>query len=205
MRRLLVLSLLLGGLVAALVVSGQTPPVKMAWQMGSGTFQFREAHLIAYPVAASDFVVPLRCAYLGDLDTYIWQFKADVPAKYATGDWILAGYAHGYVVAQRFQIKAGATLSLAPVAWNPPTPASHTAGQALTVNYQAPALGDAVDHWEVLQDGTPLAVDAHGQGVGGTLDRVRTTGLRAVLVGGPLTHYLVGPSLEIAPDLGDHT
>lgn len=200
-----VLALLVIGTVPR-VTATTPPPVKMAWSMDESGFALRDATLTAYPVGASDFEVPVRCAYLGDFGVYVWQFRAVVPAHYQTVDWILAGYAHGLVVAQKFTIQNGATLALAPIPWAAPAVAPRMPAQDVTVNYDPPPLDPAVVlRWEVLQDGKPLPLDASGNGVGGTLDRVRTTGLRAVLAGTPKAHYLTGPALEITPDLGDRT
>lgn len=206
MRYLLAMTVFVLSMLCAGLAAQQAPPVKMSWQMDSASFQFRDATLIAYPVAASDFVVPLRVAYLSDLDVYVWQFKAPIPAAYQQGDWILAGYAHGWVVAQRFQVKDGATAKLTPVSWTPPVVRPIRPGQPVTVDYEVPKVDPSVvKRWEVQQDGQTIPMDASGQGVGGTLDRARSTGLRLVLVGEPKEHTLAGPELEIAPEEGDRT
>lgn len=193
------LALLCAGLSAQ-----QAPTVTMSWQMPSTSYTFRDAHLVAYPVAASDFVVPLRVAYLGDLDAYIWQFRAKIPEAYQKGDWVLAGYEHGWVVAQRFQVEAGATARLSPVEWRRPQARPHLAGQPVTVDYEKPAVDESVvQRWEVLQDGRAIPMDPAGHGEGDALNQVRVTGLRLVLVGGPKEHAVDGPTIEVAPDVGD--
>lgn len=174
--------------------------VKMAWQMPSSSFAFRSATLTAYPVGASDFEVPLRVSYLGDLDSYIWQFKAVVPAKYQTGDWIVYGQGAGQAVAFTFKIQNGSVGTLTPVPF--PKPTSQDGNTLSSVGFNPPAVALQGITWEILVDGTPIANHS--------LDpapptKLRTYMLRGTLPGAPKGHYLLSDSAEVLPDPGSKT
>lgn len=189
-------------LVLAFAFPAAGAEVRMAFTMGPSAAGFREAQLVAYPIRGSDFELPLRVAYLGDLDTWVWQLRAEIPEPYLSGDWLLCGYAAHLVALQKFRPTDGATVPLQVVPWGPPSVRRTVGG--VSVTWDKPAVPeDLVARWEVLQDGRPLPMDAQGNAVGGTLDRARATGLRAVLVGSPAVHLLDGPAVELVPGLGD--
>ncbi|MEW5763686.1 MAG: hypothetical protein AB1824_01805 [Acidobacteriota bacterium] len=171
------------------------PPVKMAWTMDPAFFPLRAATLTAYPVAASDFEVPVRCAYLGDLDTYVWQFKAHVPEALKTGDWILYGQGPGgLTVCQHIWLAPGTTGALAPVTWEQGE--VWNVGDGATTTFPKPAIEESlVARWEILVDGKPVAPDAGG--LMPPMAGARTVQLRAVLAGSPLHHELLGPMLRL--------
>ena len=199
----LVFMLAVGCLVGLVIAYAQAPAptIRMAWQMAPNTFAFRTATLTAYPVGASDFEVPVKCAYLGDLDTYVWQFKATVPEKYQSGDWILYGQNSGEAVAFTFTLKDGAVGTLTPA----PIPApkiTDTPGAAYaTASFTPPAVALQGVTWEVLTNGQPG---------GGQLDdrpvtETRTYQLRGTLPGAPKAHYLTTSAVEITPEPGSAT
>ena len=192
---------LVGLVLAYAQAPAPAPTVKLAWQMAPATFAFRTATLTAYPVAASDFEVPVRCAYLGDLDTYVWQFKAEVPAKYQTGDWILYGQTAGEAVAFTFTLKDGAVGTLTPAPIPAPTITDTPGAAYATASFTPPgvALQSAIT-WEVLTNGQPG---------GGPLDNrpvteTRTYQLRGTLPGAPKQHYITTSAVEITPEPGSH-
>jgi hypothetical protein len=178
----------------------QAPVVKMVWEMPSDTFQFRDAHLIAYPVAASDFEVPLRVAYLADLDTYVWQFRAEIPAQYSTGDWVLYGQGGGMAVALTFRVKDGAVGVLTPVPF--PRPTISYGATLASVGFNPPAVQLQGITWEVLVDGK--AIENHSMDTTPPT-KARTYMLRGTLPGGPKVHYLLSESAEVLPDAGSQT
>lgn len=217
MRRLVFFAVLVGGLLAAMAalstgalhaptlsaVVAQTPPVKMAWSMDPAHFAFRTAHVWAYPVAASDYEVPVTCTYLGDLDVYLWQFKAAVPDRYLKGDWILYGQGAGQVVAQRFTVQPGATLALSPVPFPKP---KLTDGQSLaTLTIVPPAVDPTVIvRFEMLRDGQVI-LSQPGSVPAASPATPHTYLLRGILVGSPKAHEIRSDSAEVTFEEGDKT
>ncbi len=207
MRKLFIPVLCLAcGLVAVLALFGQAPAapvVKMAWQMPSASFAFRSAALTAYPVGASDFEVPLKVSYLADLDVYVWQFKAAIPAQYQVGDWVVYGQGAGQVVAFRFQLSDGAIGKLQPVPFPKPVLAQ---GQTLsTLTIDAPAVDpSAIVRFEMLRDGQVILSQPGSIPTAGPA-MPHTFLLRGVLVGGPKDHFILSDAAEVTFDLGDRT